>query len=239
MLSALRKIARWKKKVEPADLDALIERVNVLSRIQGVGGTQVTSGPLGVNVKGDRRKLVESPALKIFEVQSTATGDDVYNCYEQKIDATDWTSTGEVDKLVDKDSESVEVYNLLQNYIYSAGVEQLGIYDRLAAWQVTDDEGNDRWVGIPMLSGRTRLAITTEDAPASDEITCNLLGYNGQEISSGLGSGIEVVCYTMGGAALNSAIPRLVDRTVIGVFNINGTWVCTNLFQTSEDCACS
>lgn len=238
MLPPLKKIASWKKRLLGRDFNELIDRVNLLSKIQGVGGAQVMTGPTGVHVV-DRRKLVSSPALKIFEVQSSATGDDVYNCYEQKIDATDWTSTGEVDKLVDKDAEAVEVFNLLQNYMYASGVEQLGLYDRIAAWQITDDEGTNRWVGIPMLSGRVRLAITTEAAPSDDTIACNLLGYNGQEITSGLGSGISVVCYVMGGAALNAAIPRLVDDTVIGVFNINGTWVCTNLFQTSEDCACS
>ena len=40
--------------------------------------------------------------IKIFEVQSAAAGDGVYNCYQQKLDATDWTDTAGADKFDDK-----------------------------------------------------------------------------------------------------------------------------------------
>ncbi len=50
---------------------------------------------------------------------------------------------------------------------------------------------------------------------------------------------ITVNCDIVGGTALNSALPRITDGDAITVYQINGTWYCTTIFQESEDCVCS
>ena len=52
------------------------------------------------------------------------------------------------------------------------------------------------------------------------------------------GDEITVTCSVVGGSALNSAIPRLTDGDLIFVSNIDSTWYCLTVFQTSEDCDC-
>jgi hypothetical protein len=102
-----------------------------------------------------------------------------------------------------------------------------------------NESGADCWMGFSVSGGTpVRLAQTTEDAPGDDNIACNLLDMSGTEITTGLGSGIDVYCKISGGAALNAAIPRLSDNDQIFVTNIQGKWWCTQVFQTTEDCDC-
>jgi hypothetical protein len=218
-------------------LAPLIERVNLLSKINGIGGIKVHTGPTGIHIEGGAGGA--SGAASIYEVQSAATGDGVYNCYEQKVDGSDWDSTSEVDKLADKDAISVPVFNLLESYPEATYANMLGLYDRLLGWESTDDEGAKRKVGLPVAGGFVRMARTTAAAGATQTITCNLIGFNGAEIGSGLGSGITVNCKVCGGGNLNSAIPRLADDDYLFVANIRGEWWCTTIFQTSEDCVCT
>jgi len=174
----------------------------------------------------------------LFEVQSAGTGDGIYNCYEQNIDATEWADTAGDDKLDDKNSTSVEVLNLMEtdpDASYSCALAQ---GDRLRAWQQKDDEGNKRWIGIPLITSGTRRARTTAAAGSGTTIVCNLIKNDGTEITSGLGSGITVNCDICGGSALNAAIPRLADDDYISVYHHDGKWYCNTVFQTSEDCDC-
>lgn len=50
---------------------------------------------------------------------------------------------------------------------------------------------------------------------------------------------IEVECSIAGGGNLNSAMPRLLDGTMILITKIGGIWYCITVFQIAEDCACS
>ena len=57
--------------------------------------------------------------------------------------------------------------------------------------------------------------------------------------TDGTGTEVTVNCSVVGGSALNAAIPRLADGTLILVTKISGSWYCNTVFQASEDCACS
>ena len=50
------------------------------------------------------------------------------------------------------------------------------------------------------------------------------------------GSEVTVTCSVLGGTELNSAIPRLIDGSLIFVSKISGTWYCLTVFQSSEVC---
>ena len=117
--------------------------------------------------------------------------------------------------------------------------EKARILITLAGWNVKDDDGNSHWVGIPLVPS-VRMARTTEAAPASKSVICNLIANDGEtEITSGLGSGIEVHCRTTMAMNLNEALPRLASGDYLFVQNIAGKWWCTTVFHTSEDCICS
>lgn len=244
MFRQLSKIAMWKKRVKPSDLNALIDRVNVLSKITGSGGTVITTGPTGINIKAGSTGLLTSG--KIYEIQSTGTGDGIYNCYEQVIDKSDWDETGGTDKLDDKNTTSIEVWNMLENIPESTYKEQLGLYDRLFAFTMTDDEGTSRKIGLPISGSYVRMAQLTESAGANSilttSLTCNLIGNNGSEITSGLGSAIEIWAKKADlgtDVNWNAVLPRLVDNDIIFVTNIQGKWWWLTTPQASEDCVCS
>ena len=187
-----------------------------------------------------KSKAVRYPTgdTRVFEVQSAATGDGVYNCYEQTLDATDWDDTAGDDKFDDKDATEVEVFNLLESDPEATYKEALAIGDRIRAWQWTDDEGESRWAGVPITGGFVRRAKTTQAAPADTKITANLIGHNGIEIESGLGANIDVYCDIAGGGYLNTAAPKLTNGFPIPVYNLNGKWYCSTVFQTGEVCDC-
>ena len=171
---------------------------------------------------------------KVFAVQSAGTGDGIYNCREQTLNATEWDDTAGDDKFNDKDTTSVEVFNLLENDPVADYSPALTVGDAIKAWQWIDDEGNKRWAGIPLVANPVRRAITTQAAPGTEYITANLYNHAGTEITEGLGSGITVYCDIVGGTKLSEAIPELTDNFDISVQNIQGKWYCTSIFQTYD-----
>lgn len=94
-------------------------------------------------------RLLGGADIRIFKVQSEAAGDGVYNCYEQTLNATEWTDTAGDPKFDDKNTTSVEVLNLAEFDPEAEYTAALSAGDMLAAWQMTDDEGTKRWVGMP------------------------------------------------------------------------------------------
>lgn len=173
-----------------------------------------------------------SVKIKIFKVQSAAAGDGVYDCYEQTLDATEWEDTDGDDKFDDKeDEDSVEVLSLLESDPESSYASALAVGDRLQCWKWTDDEENDRWVGIPLVSNPVRKAKTTQAAPSQEYITANLYKHDDTEITSGLGSNIDVYCNVNGGGNLDKSIPLLKDDQDIFVVNIQGKWWCEMPFN--------
>ncbi len=224
------------KKVDADIVNKLIDRVNSLSKITGRNGIAVTTSQAGINLIG--RVGSKGTNIRIFEVQSNDTGDGVYDCHRQIIDGSEWDDTAGVDRITEKNTDDVMVLNLLEHHVHATYVRQLAAGDRIAAWQSTDDDGDTRWIGIPIGpygGGRIRRARAQEAAPADAYLSVKLCDQDGTEI----GSAFDVYCEISGGTALNEAIPRIADDDYLFVTNISGTWYCTTVFQTSEDCACS
>ena len=92
-------------------------------------------------------------------------------------------------------------------------------------------------VGGISKDGTIRRARTRAAAGAGATIACNLFEVNGTtEITSGDESNITVNCEICGGSALNAAVPRLANNDEIAVYKQGGSWYCTTVFQTSQDC---
>ncbi|MCH8244621.1 hypothetical protein IIB97_01920 [Patescibacteria group bacterium] len=179
--------------------------------------------------------------MKIYEVQSSATGDGVYNCYEQTVDNVDWASTTEVDKVSDKNAISVEVWNALESYIYIPYAESLFLGDRMVAWESTDSSGVVRVVGVPVVPTIVRLAYVQENSPADDPpgtgslISVKLGDYKG--VASG--DAFDAKCLIYGGSALDEAVPRLTNSSIVFVIQLWGIWYVVTPFIATEDCVCS
>lgn len=175
-------------------------------------------------------------ACKVFEVQSAGTGDGIYNCYEQTLDATEWADTAGDAKFSDRNTTSTEVLNLAEFDPEATYVAQLAAGDMLLAFRVWDDEAGARWYGMPLRKGAQggamRLAYVKTTPAAVATVACYL-------DTDATGTEITVTCHICGGSALNSAFPRLTDGDEIFVTKLSGTWYCVTTFQTSEECVCS
>lgn len=176
--------------------------------------------------------------LKLFVVQSEATGDGIYNCYEQLLDATDWLDETGNPKVDNLNEDAIEVLNLAEYDPESTYIAQLTVGDLIIAWQKRDDENTLRWIGVPFRQAnadRTRIAYCIGNAPAGTTIACRL-------DDSATGTGITVHCSIMNGSNLNEALPRLEAGKWIMVTKIfdgtNDYWRCLSIFQGSEDCDC-
>jgi len=190
----------------------------------------------------NRRRLVVttgSMIIKVMEVQSEAAGDGVYNCYEQTLDATEWTDTAGDPKFDDANTDNVEVLNLAEFDPESEYIAHLAVGDLIAAWQMRDDESGMRWVGVPFRQAnadRTRIAYCKTDAGAGTTLVCYL---------DKDATGTEITVYfsiAQGGANLNEAAPRLKDGDKVFVQKIydgtNDYWWCIQTFDQDEECDC-
>ena len=222
-------------KVSAKAYNRLVDLVMKISRSLFSSGVMDSAG---FNTRRPNA-IAAGTKTKIFEVQTAATGDGVYNCYEQTLDATEWGDTAGDDKFDYKNSTSIEVLNLLENDPEATYKEMLATGDRIRAQQWRDDEGTLRWVGVPISGGFVRMARTLEAAPADTKIRANLILNNGDEaLWTSLGGDLDVYCKISGGGDLNTALPRLADDDYIFVANLQGKWWCTTIFQTSEECDC-
>ncbi len=170
--------------------------------------------------------------IQIFEVYSAGTGDGIYNCYEQKLVDEEWDDTGGANKFANKDATpvSVEVLNLKENIPIADYTPALALYDRIAAWTLTDDEGTSRFVGLG-LSPDVRRVRTTEAAPGALSITCNIILSTGAESTGAeLGAGVEI-WVPPGHANLDVVIPKLADDTYAFAVNLQGKWYFTQISQ--------
>jgi len=171
-------------------------------------------------------------SARIFEVQSAATEKDgIYNCYEQKLDATDWGDTGGENKFLDLNTTSVEVFNLAEYDPEEEYIAHLAAGDLIVAFRVWDDENNARWVGVPFRQAnadRARLAYCKDAAGADDTIDCYL-------DKNTTGTVISVKCNISGGTALDKAIRRLKIGDPLLVEKVGATWYAIEGFQTLDE----
>jgi len=208
---------------------------------EGAKGDTGLTGSRGLTGATGATGVTGSSGFTIFEVQSDqsgVTGDGIYDCYEQEIDATEWPDTAGTDKLINKNTTQVEIFNAFENNPEATYKEALATGDKLLTWEVPDDEAGTRVVGIPIVSGQVRRARTAAAAGATTTIVCNLLDNAGDEITSGLGSAITVNFDICGGGNCNAAVPRFANDDYLFIVNIQGNWWYPIALQGTEDCDC-
>ena len=223
-----KRLRAHRDKVSAREYNRLVDLVEKMSRSFLNSGLMDSTG-----FHTSRQPFVQNDII-VFEVQSAATGDGLYICYRQKLDATNWADEGGLDKFLDYDTTTIVVLNLLENNPEATYVALLAANDRMACWQWLDDEGNLRWVGIPIEQniGGNRKAYCKADAGAATTIVCYL-------DTDATGTEITVNCPISGGGNLNACTRRLQNGDLIIVTNIGGTWYSTEGFDTTEDCLCS
>jgi len=146
------------QKVTWEDFNAL--RAAILrSRISFRGpGTYCSVGPNGTTLS--IRDLSIAYKVYIAEVDSNAEGGGYYNCYLQTIDADNWNTDTDA---LESEGDSVVVMNIAE---IGLDVHELRDGDRILCWKKTDDEGNERYIGIPCLKMGTS-ANAVSDTGAS------------------------------------------------------------------------
>lgn len=175
-----------------------------------------------------RTALSDMYLFKVKDQAGSATG--VYLCYKQ----ASWGVFA---------PPEYEVLNLLENYTTNT-TPALAAGDIISAWQITDDEGVKRWVGIPAVPC-VRMVRTAQAPIASPAINCNMIAADGEtEITSGLGSGITVYSKGCGPNApgscpLNGVLPRLQNNSYAFAINLGGRCYFDTVFQESCNRACT
>lgn len=111
---------------------------------------QTERPPLIIPQKRTTREFVPPTDIRVFKVISNATGDGVYNCYEQQIIDGEWTDTDGTDRFQNKDTTPVlvEVLNLNEADVEPDYARAMVAGDLMAAFESTDSAGNTRWLGI-------------------------------------------------------------------------------------------
>lgn len=175
----------------------------------------------------------------IFEVQSAASGDGIYNCYEQKLLNAEWADTAGDSKFNNKNSTSIEVLNLDEHNPPGSYVAHLVAGDLISAWLVRDDEGTPRWVGIPVPGLRTcSVKIQAGGVPSNNTgpFTCKILDQDGSEV----GSTISVYPRThLGTNNFNGDVwPDLSANDVIAAYkDWDGKWYINGcIFDDTTTC---
>ncbi len=214
-----------------SDLNARGDLLSKIARSLSLNGFIDSTGFLGRTPAAGK-----GINIKLFAVQSAATGDGVYDCYEQSLDATEWDDTAGDSKVDDLNSTSIEVLNLAEFDPEATYVAHLAAGDLIVAWKKADDENNTRWIGLPLRQAnadRPRVAYCKNAAGAAVTITCYL-------DTDGTGTEITVSCsISQGGTKLNEAIPRLADGDWLMVTKVGATWRCSTIFSPSIICDCS
>jgi len=203
------------RKIEKTE--AAIEQIKAEQNKQPLRPVQATGGGCSVQ-------------LKIFEVQSVATGDGLYNCYEQTLDNAEWDDETGNDKFDDKDAVNVVVLNLEENDPEPGYVAQLVTGNRMKAFKWQDDAGTGRWVGIPIKRQEVRRAFCKVAAGAGQTIVCYL------DVNT-TGTEITVTCnVSPSGSALSDCFRHLAAGDPIMVKKIGSTWYAMEGFQKWKIC---
>lgn len=187
-----------------------------------------------------KTKAVRFPstiAIRIFEVQSEATGDGLYTCREEKLLSAEWADEAGDDKFAEKSTDEYTVLNLLEADPESEYVAHLTAGDLIKVWQMEDDGGTQRWVGTPLRDDRIRIAYCKDDAGAGSTIDCYL-------DKDTTGTVITVHCaISQGGGDLDDCGARLKDGDPMFVRRIfdgtNNYWWCVGMpYMPGLYCPC-
>jgi len=187
----------------------------------------------------------------LMRVASEATGDGLYTCRIYDLDATDWDDEAGTSKIVAaSDTDDYTVLNLAEFDPESTYIAHLAAGDIIFATQVTDDESNSRWVGIP---------LRKDNADRDRVAYCNGAP-TGKTISAFLDrdtTGTAITVYTMVAQTaecpnntvdLDDVQPRLKDGDPIIISktryyssqssSLVDQWLCKTIFQPTNDCVC-
>lgn len=182
---------------------------------------------------------------KVYAINDFVMGTDSkpYRCYnphtatndDKPVTGANWADYWEL-------ADSIEVLNLREGYTIALPERALAAGDRMKIWQMADDGDPStlRWVGIPQMISSVRRAKLTENAGTDQFVTCNLMGYDGNEVATGLGSGITVNFKANQEGTPTSwqpdqTCPRLDSGDMIEVENHSGKWWFISNLGKSED----
>ncbi len=199
-------------------LNVMVDGIRKLGRIVGDRFIRVSQTAGGVSIGLDINAVLARVAKGKFRI---------YNAYVK----TDAGSGNTIDCYLTTDETGTEI-NVTCNI--PNGMDLNEVMPLLADGDViTVAKIGGTWFCVGLFNtGGVRVAYCKDDAGAGASITCYL-------DTDGTGAEVTVNCSIVNGTALNSAIPRLEDGDWIFVNNIAGTWYCTTIFQTTENCACS
>jgi hypothetical protein len=218
------------KNIDPNDpklsIGSFNEIANQARELQGtlISGSHFSS--LGILTRLIRSVGID---IRIFKVHENATGDAIYNCYEQLVVDADWDDINGAVKIWDKDEEpeAVEVLNL-NEHNPNAGQHRLVEGDILVAYHKIDDKGTMRWFGISV-EDELHKAYCKTAAPADSKITCYL------DIDE-TGNEIEVNCQIFAASVLSECYPFLNQHDPIDVYYVDGGWWCDWWFNGYIEC---
>ena len=187
-----------------------------------------------------RMPVSQYAGTTIFVVYSTSTGDGVYVCYMQTLLDAEWDGTGGNAKFDDLDAVEVEVLNLSEAYPEGSYFAALSAGDLLAAWQIRDDGGTYRWVGIPFIM---RPVNETFNVPRSAKLTAvGTITLSAKLLdSAGAVVGDAVTVYPrehLGTNLLNADVwPDLfVNDYIVMIKERDNTWYFIGVFDDSTVC---
>ena len=133
-----------KKRLQGKDLDQIIDRLNRTGEVYASGrNVRVSRGPLGTHINFiDVGRGAAGGEMFIAEVTSSDTGGGYYDCTLQKFDSSDWKTDSDA---FENTSSDVEVLNIVE---VGSSIHNLDAGDKIACWQIVDDEDNTRYIGV-------------------------------------------------------------------------------------------
>jgi len=136
---------------------------------------------------------------------------------------------------------SVEILNLDENDPYTAAgyIPALCLYDRILAWLIVDDGGNNRWVGIPIAPPlrivKARIIPSTEIiGSVAGRVTCDAWLRGAAAVDGELGYGMKIYGRAVPGVITwDDAVPILQVDGFYLVSCEQGHWYFNDHFMPS------
>lgn len=120
------------------------EVTRILSSLLKASGTNAMVDSTGIH----SRKPLQFADHRIATINSNTTGGGYYNCSLMAIDSEKWDTTNTEHLIADTRYDEIVVLNIAEEPIEGdTSSHKLTQDTMMEVWQVTDDEGNFRWIG--------------------------------------------------------------------------------------------
>jgi len=173
--------------------------------------------------------------INIYKILSAGIGAGIYTVQKQELVASHWSWTYS-NKFQDTEDDPVEILHLGESNFISGGQPALAAGDLMMGWPYRNSDGTTYLVGKSLMPD-VRLAVLTEDPADEPSVTCNLVGYDLQEITSGLGAGIEVyIKSTEESDNVEDVSPVTEEDRFIFVENVQGRWFWVQVVTAKSNC---